>query len=373
MAVDVRSLLPVQAGLGPTGVGRWTAGTIGALARSAPEWELVLVLVHKEGSVDPSAFGPNVSFRPIRVSDRWQRRLSVAGLWPRIDRFIGPHDALLGPAFVTWKSSGAEIPVIHDLTYIKDPGFVSPRNLWFMRLMLPRTMERARLVVTVSGAMRDEICDHYGLDTERVAVVPNGYDPDAVAAAAHSPLPSGIPPDFLLFVGTKEPRKNLLGTLKAYGMAAADGAALPPLVVVGGRGWRDEPIDEALSRVPDGSVIETGYVSDETLFALYHHARALVFPTFYEGFGLPVLEAMASGCPVVTAAVGGVPEVAGDAALYVDPHDPSDIAAAIARVVSDDGLRASLGEKGRTQAARQTWDVAGQALKDACLRAVEEA
>lgn len=373
LAVDVRSLLPVQEGLGPTGVGRWTDGALRALARAAPDWELVLVLVHKDGTVDPRAFGPNASFHPIRMSDRWQRRLSVVGLWPKIDRSIGPHDVLLGPAFVTWRSDGAEIPVIHDLTYVKNPEFVSPRNLWFMRMMMPRSLERARLVVTVSRAMREEICDHYRLDPERVAVVPNGYDPVAVSAAAHTPLPDEVPSDFLLFVGTKEPRKNLLGTLKAYGIAAAEEAALPPLVVVGGRGWRDEPIDEALLRVPDGSVIETGYVSDETLFALYHRARALVFPTFYEGFGLPVLEAMACGCPVITSAVGGVPEVGGAAALYVDPHDPSDIAAAITKVMHDDELRATLSDRGRTQAARQTWDVAGEALRDACLRAVERA
>src|SRR5687768_10641052 len=113
LVVDARSLLPVQPGLGPTGVGRWTAGAIGGLAAEAPDWEIDLVLIHRTGSIDPRPFGPNVNFRPVRFSERWQRRLSVLGLWPGIDRLVGPSDAVLGPAFLTWRSKSAEFPVVH--------------------------------------------------------------------------------------------------------------------------------------------------------------------------------------------------------------------------------------------------------------------
>src|SRR5688500_14702271 len=133
LVVDARSLLPVQPGLGITGVGRWTAGAVGALARQAPEWDIDLVLIHRTASIDTDRFPANVGFRPVRFSERWQRRLSVFGLWPSIDRFVGRPDALLGPGFVTWKTAGPEIPVIHDLTHVRYPDFVAPRNLWFMK------------------------------------------------------------------------------------------------------------------------------------------------------------------------------------------------------------------------------------------------
>ena len=370
VVVDARSLLPVQPGLGPTGVGRWTAGVVQGLAKAAPDWSIELVLVHKEGTIDPKRFGPNVTFRPVRLSTRWERRLRVAGLFPKIDRLIGRPDAVVGPDFVTWKSSGAELPVIHDLTYVRYPRFVSPRSLMYMRSMVPRGVKRARAVITVSEAMRSEISKHYGIDPARIAVVPNGYDPDAVQQAGETELPATVPQEFLLFVGTKEPRKNLLGVLEAYEFASSKAKdRLPPLVVAGGRGWRDATINEALDRAVKGSVITTGYVDDRVLFSLYHHARALIFPTFYEGFGLTVLEAMACGCPVVTSRADAVTEVAGDAALYVDPNDPADIARAIGRMLHDDDLRSSLRERGRERARPFTWSAAGDALKQAILSA----
>lgn len=369
LVVDAHSLLPVQPGLGPTGVGRWTAGVLRGLSAVAPEWSIELVLVHRDAVIDPTQFGPNVSVRYIRVSHRLQRRLSVLGLWPRIDRFVGRPDAVLGPNFVTWKSAGAQIPVIHDLTPIRYPEFVSPRNLWFLRAMLGRSVSRAGIVVTVSEAMRTEIVDHYKIDPDRVMVVPNGVDPEVLDRGVQE-LPEGVPDDFLLFVGTKEPRKNLEGTLIAYEIARRELGAVPPLVVVGGRGWRDSEINTVLSKVPEGSVITMGYVEDGVLSVLYQRARALLFPTFYEGFGLPVLEAMALGCPVVTARVGGIPEVAGDVPIYVDPADPVDIARGIAAVARDDGERSDLIERGRARALAYTWTASGEALRDAVVRAV---
>lgn len=337
---------------------------------AAPDWSVDLVLIRREGSIDASTFGPGFRFVPVRRSEQWHRRLSVVGLSPKIDRLVGRPDAVLGPAFVTWKSDAAEMPVIHDLTYVRHPGFLSPRNLWFMRAVLTRSVKRADVVITVSNAVREELSEHYGIDPERIAVVPNGYD-EHLVDAGQGALPDGVPKDFLLFVGTKEPRKNLERTLEAHALARSrSGLLIPPLVIVGGKGWKDERVNAALARAPAESVIQTGYIDDASLFALYRSARALVFPSLYEGFGLPVLEAMANRCPVVTAAVGGVPEVAEDAAIYVDPLDPASIAQGIVDVITDESLRSLLVARGERRAEAYTWIASGARLKAAVERAV---
>jgi glycosyltransferase involved in cell wall biosynthesis len=340
-------------------VGRWTRNVLRALATGAPSWDIRVTIVTKDPvETDVATFGPNVSLHVVRFPERWFRRALLLGVAPRIERTVGRADAMLGPGFVTWPGSHAQIPVIHDLAFLNHPGSVQRRNLAFLRLLMPRVVRRAAGIVTVSGAMRDEIVDRFTFDKQKVFVVPNASE--AVPALSTS----SVKPGYLLFVGTFEPRKNLSGVLDAYRRLRSERKDVPDLVVVGGLGWRGA---EELRREADGTpgVLTVGYVDDARLNALYRDARMLVFPSLYEGFGLPVVEAMGAGTPVVTSRRGGLPEVAGDAAVYVDPLDPSDIARGIARLLDDPGEAARLGEAGLRQASQFTWERSGQMLKGA--------
>lgn len=355
---DARSLLPIGPGLGPTGVGRWTAGVIGGLSHHAPTWEIVLTIVTREPvTIDPSKFGPNVTVNNVRFPERGFRRALVLGLAPRIDRFAGPSDVMLGPGFVTWPGRYARIPVIHDLAWLTHPESVQPRNLAYLRLMIPRVVRSAAGIVTVSDSVRDEIAERFEFDPARIFVVPNGC----------APQPPPLPPEQreqLLFVGTFEPRKNLERVLEAYRLVRAERPDVPELVVVGGPGWRGA---EELQRDAAGTpgVRTLGYIDDEHLGTLYRQARMLLFPSLYEGFGLPIIEAMAAGTPVITSNRGAQAEVAGGAALLVDPLSSRDIADGITRLLDDTNLVQNLREQGGRVAAEFTWDRAGLALKNA--------
>jgi glycosyltransferase involved in cell wall biosynthesis len=371
VVVDANPLFPLSANLGPTGVGRWTAGAVGALARQAPDWKIDLIAFHlTRATIDVSWMGPNVSFKLVRFSNRVHRRLMVARLVPSLERFVGPCDAMLGPAFVTWPArEAAEIPVVHDLTFVNHPEYVSRRNLWYLRLIMPRVLKRAAMVATVSDAVGHEIAHRFRVSSERLAVVPNGCDLDHFDRPG--PKPPGLPSDYFLFVGTLEPRKNLEGVLHALEILKRERSEVPQLVVVGGVGWRHDALSEKLAaRVRDGSAIALGYVSDDQLPAIYSSARALVFPSFYEGFGLPPLEAMAAGCPVISSQAGGLAEVVSDDALIVEPENPASIAEAMRRVLDDEGLRKDLIRRGRDRARDFSWDRAGAQLKSTIEEAV---
>ena len=370
--VDANPMFPLSAELGPTGVGRWTAGSISALAAAAPDWRIDLIAFHlRSARLDVTGMGPNVSFRLLRFSNRLSRQMNVLGIFPPVDSIVGAADAVVGPAYVPWRSRrAAEIPVIHDLTHLHFPQFVSSRNLRYLRMTIPRVLKRAARVVTVSDAMRREIVDAYRLNPEDVTVVPNGCESPRFGNPA-STTREDLPETYLLFVGTLEPRKNLMGLLEACDLLRARRGSIPPLVVVGGAGWRTEGFEAVLApRIQAGEVRMLGYVPDDDLPAIYQKALALVFPSHYEGFGLPVLEAMAAGCPVVASARGGIPEVAGEAALLTDPQ-PETLADAMAKIIQDERLRERLSELGRARAQSFTWEKSGAALKEAILQAVE--
>ena len=367
LVVDAGPLFPLGPGLGPTGVARWTTAALAGLGRVAPDWRIDLVAFALRPRVLPdlSWLPANASFRLIRFPGRPQRWLRTANLMPPIELLVGPADAVLGPAYVTWPARrAAELPVIHDLTHVRHPELVSAGNLRWLRTLLPRVLRRAALVLTVSETMRGEIVEHYRLAPDRVAVVPNGCDAERFAGAG--PRPAGLPARYLLFVGTLEPRKNLARLLEAHRRLRETTPGAPPLVIAGGIGWRVEGLVRDLeAHTRSGDVRVLGYVEDALVPALYAHATALLLPSLYEGFGIPVLEAMAAGCPVVTARRGGLPEVGGDAAVYVDPEDPGDIARGVAQLIADDGLRRRLATAGRGRAAEFTLERSGLALRHA--------
>jgi alpha-1,3-rhamnosyl/mannosyltransferase len=262
---------------------------------------------------------------------------------------------------------------IHDVSYELHPEWYPYRRDWMRRAFYRRSARAASRIVTVSAFSAGEIARAYGIARDRITVAPLGVDPlFAPNAADACEVPAGVTAPFLLHVGDLHERRNLATIVDAMFEARRHFGALSALslVTVG----TDRGVGDALCRIaqeagaPD-AVVLLGDVSEERLRTLYRCATALVYPSMYEGFGLPLIEAMATGTPVLASSAASIPEVTGDAALILEPTDVAAWAAAIARVVNDEGLRTRLRAGGLARAAQFTWRRTAEITLDVYRRA----
>jgi len=261
---------------------------------------------------------------------------------------------------------------VHDLAFRLRPGEVPWQQRAYLGTILGRSLRGAAAVLVPSAATRRDLLDGYripGLET-KLTLVPEGLSPDA----ASPPLPAGIEPGFILAVGTIEPRKNYSRLLEAYRRLRRESVAVmvngrpgvPQLVIAGRPGWA---YGDTLDRIKaEPGVRYLGHVDDGTLSALYASAAVLAFPSLYEGFGLPLLEAMAHGVPAVIGNAGALPELGDGAAILVDPLDVTSIAAGLERLLADASLRENLGAAGKRRAADFTWERAAAATREVLRR-----
>lgn len=267
----------------------------------------------------------------------------------------------------------ASVVTIHDVIALKRPELCRPGNVKHFKMRLPKTAERATRIIVPSNATRNDVVDLLEVDREKVRVVPFGvgeqYKPiDDPAAMEEARRQMGLPEKFILFVGNREPKKNLEALVQAFYAAVQHTqyesgkghrkAMSHKLVLVGKRGWGD--VDRKLSRLVrelkfQDHVLQTGYLPQEVMPYVYNLADALVFPSLIEGFGFPVLEAMACGTPVICSKDPALRETVGDAALVVDGLDRAALRKAIEKVTADAKLRRKLREKGLARAAEFTW------------------
>lgn len=270
--------------------------------------------------------------------------------------------------FLPWLWRGKTVVTIHDIhpVLLSEHWWAAGTRTSYLALRahIPLALSRADRIVTPSAYVKDTIRERFHVPAERIVAIPHGVDPFFLARPTPEEIGAAArrvgAARFFLYAGALAPQKNLTGLVTAFAQLrseARDGGAR--LVVVGqpvGR-YRERELVPLIRRLGLGeSVILAGYVDDALLRALYASAIALVFPSFGEGFGLPVLEAMACGTPIVTSAVSALPEVAGEAALYVDPRDAGEIAAAMARLAADEALRRDLGARGSARAASFSWE-----------------
>jgi glycosyltransferase involved in cell wall biosynthesis len=259
------------------------------------------------------------------------------------------------------RSSTPQITVVHDLLPLAFPAEY-PRQQYYFRYFVPRILHSSRLVVTDSQFTRRTVIDRYGLPPGNVRVVYPGHNPDVYQANGSPPQSGSGDDEYVLYVGNLLPHKNVLGLLDAVAILRR---RRPVRLVIRGEG-RPTYVRAVRARVEmlgmEGVVTFLGYTTEKTMRDLYSRAACLVLPSLGEGFGLPVLEAMACGTPVVTAAVSSLPEVAGDAALMVNPHDSLEVAEAMFRILSDPDLRQDLRERGLRQAAGFTWRRTGEGI-----------
>jgi glycosyltransferase involved in cell wall biosynthesis len=258
-----------------------------------------------------------------------------------------------------------QVCTFHDLIPLDNPEWFSPRFSGWYRWLMPRLARNVAHIIAVSEFTRRRIVESFGVRPSKVTVIPNGIDqrfsPRPMNEIAAERKALGVPDgEYFLFLGSLEPRKNLSRLLLAWEQAQSQLPKDTWLVVAGAKGR-----SQVFSEVPIGKlpprVHLTGYVREEGLPAIYSGALALVYPSLYEGFGLPPLEAMACGTPVITSNTTSVPEVTGAAAVLVDPLSSDEIAKAIGRVGSDAGLRQDLSRRGLARAANYSWDAAASA------------
>lgn len=349
------------------GVGRYTRNLVAALAGLDRDNEYRLFVAGEPPAGD---WPPNFSVRATRVPARvltagWHKlRLPVP-----VERLAGASDIFHSPDFTLPPLDKARgVVTIHDLSFLKLPQYADPGLREYLTARTPDAAARASRILADSENTRRDVIELLKVPQEKVSVVYAGVEPRFRPVRDPARLQAvreryQLPELFVLFVGTIEPRKNLGRLISAYAEMRRQTGLPHALILGGGKGWLSDDIYEQVKREGlEEDVRFPGYIDDADLPALYTLADLFVFPSLYEGFGLPPLEAMACGAPVVASRNSSLPEALGAAPLYVDAEDTDGLADAMARVLGDATLRLRLADLGRAQAARFTWDGAARQL-----------
>jgi glycosyltransferase involved in cell wall biosynthesis len=280
--------------------------------------------------------------------------------WLRAGDIFHATDHLLPPL-----SRSRTVFTIHDLIFRFFPEYHLPLNRWFLSLMLPRFIQRADAIIAVSESTRRDVLRLMRVPPDKIDVIYEGVNPafrpldDAQLASVRAKY--HLPARFVLYLGTIEPRKNLVTLLEAQRALIQRDSTAPPLVVAGRKGWLYKPVFDRVRELGlQDYVLFTDYVHSADAPALFNAAEVFVFPSLYEGFGLPPLEAMACGTPLVCSNASSLPEVVGDGGILFAPRDVGGLAGAMERVLCDEQLRAELSAKGLKQASRFSWERAAR-------------
>lgn len=280
-----------------------------------------------------------------------QLRLSWEMLFHPVDALFIPASAL---PFIHPKNS---VSTIHDLAWDFFPETYTKFNRYFLRFFTWFAVKFCRKIIAVSQATKHDLIKKYRVEGDKVAVVHHGYEvaKQSQVSALDSSTMKKIPQDFVLFLSTLQPRKNLQGLIRAFEQLQTQGPRPEKLLVVGRPGWKYKSI---LADINSHSnlVVYLNHVSDDERLEILRRAKVLVLPSFYEGFGMQILEAFSLGVPVATAKVSSMPEVAGEAAVYFDPNNTSEIKHALQILLNDSSLRTNLIAKGRQRLQNFSWD-----------------
>jgi glycosyltransferase involved in cell wall biosynthesis len=359
VAIDVQNLLWPM-----TGVGYYVSNLVRALSHLRVDATIEAFYFSRKKKGIGLSGGPVVEkalrFPPGRLAQLLWKRFS----FPRVDRLMDGPDVLHFPNFVARPvRNGKIVLTIPDLSFLRFPQFAEPKNLTFLTRHVPRSIERAEKIIAISEFTRREIAHFFPSAEDRLAVTALGVgkafapkkDQDGLARVRKR---YNLPDKYVLFVGTLEPRKNLKTLLEAYRIfreASREHDEIA-LTVAGMKGWLyEETMRRVRNMPPEMAPIMTGYVQESDLPYLYSAAKMVVVPSVYEGFGLPCLEAMACGTPLICSNASSLPEVVGDAAIQVSPDNPEEMAEAMRAVVVNPELASELVRKGMEQAKIFTW------------------
>ncbi len=352
------------------GIGRYTRELIAALAAEDSQTPYLLFVAGQKVDRLPTSPGPNFNWKPARLSTEW-----FARLWHRvrvpipIEWWTGPIALLHAPDFTLppVRRDTRTVLTVHDLSFIRSPETATPGLRAYLDAVVPRSVARADLVLADSAATGQDLIELYRTPAGKIRVLYSGVESrfarvedQAILHAVRERYKLGDGP-YILSVGTVQPRKNYERLVEAFSrLKYAD----IKLVIAGGKGWLDDPLYRCIDALKlRDQVVITGFVDDADLPALYSGARAFAFPSLYEGFGLPPLEAMACGVPVVSSNTSSLPEVVGDAALCVNPRSVDELEEALRLAIEDEPVRNTLIEKGYGRARQFTWVAAAHQLR----------
>lgn len=346
------------------GVGQYVRNLVDALLAEDHDNQYTLLTSGRPTKEHPFPTGPNVRGRSIFIPDRylnilwyrWRLPLNATLFSGQVDIYHGPDFALppLGKKL-------RKVVTVHDLAFLEHPEYAVPELVTYLKKIVPEAVAAADVVAAVSEATRQGLMQHFHTPAEKITVVPIGVashfrritDPILLGATQHK---YGLKHPLVLGVGTLEPRKNHLNLIKAFARATRTKNGPAMLAIAGGKGWLYEETQRVVADLKlENKVRFLGRVSDLELITLYSMADIFAFPSFFEGFGIPPLEAMACGAPIITSDTSSLPEVVGDAAILVNPHDIDALSHAITRLIDNEGLREELRQKGFQRIQHFSW------------------
>jgi len=378
IGIDCRTILNPESGE-RAGVGHYTDALVRALLELDRENEYVLFFDYRTKREAAHVFEqPNVKikflpfsgygkFMPVAYS-----HLLVAAAFAkeRLDVLHGPANVV--PLGFRWPF----VITLHDLAIYRHPEWF-PHQMFSTRLLVPQSLRRAKHIIAVSKATRDDARELFNLSAKKITVIPEAATTDLLALNDRKHNVRTVyklPKNYLLYVGTIEPRKNLVNLFRAWQQLLRHQPEIAKdtqLILAGSIGHDGEDILPQIKKMKMGkSIRHLGYVSHNHKILLMKNATGFVFPTSYEGFGLPVLEAMQLGVPVISSNTSSIPEVADGAALLIDPNDVGDLVNAMEKLLGDAQLRSTLAQKGKAQAARFSWQKAAKATLQVYQKAV---
>lgn len=310
----------------------------------------------------------NVSLNDFRLPNQFLNYSFLLNL-PKVDKMIGGADVFFSPHFLSvgLSKNCPRVVTFHDLSFIWHPEFFSFRKkYWHYLLGIGRQARKAEKIIAISNSTKKDLIDFYGVKEEKIKVIYSGISGEFRRIdAGDGRLQSvkeryGLPDDFILYLGTVEPRKNIEGIIEAFELIKKNNWAPHrdlKLVIAGSLGWLyGDILKRAKKSSHSKDILFIGPVLSADRASIYNLARLFVFPSFFEGFGLPPLEAMACGVPTITSNCSSLPEVVGDGALMIDPYRPEEIAIAAREIFNDDKLRYFLIQKGFDQAKKFSWE-----------------
>ncbi len=361
IGVDLRCLLTPHR----TGVGEYTFELLTAIINSDSQNHYYLFYNSFTDSVPslPNFTGPNIHLLRTRYPNKLLNFAIKLFKYPKLDSLIikkfdlSSLDYFFSPHlnFTCLTTKTKHLLTVHDLTYDLFPKFLTTKQRWWHRLTSPKNQcGNAHLILTPSENTRRDIVNYYHIPENKVRVIYPGLTP-ATNQKTNSDLT--LPKKFILFLGALEPRKNISGLITAYESAFHNFNVAHDLVIAGAPGWKNEEV-KALARHSSlrDKIHFLGFIEEKDKSTLYRAASVFVYPSFYEGFGFPVLEAMQNGTPVITSNRSSLPEITGGAAYLVNPHRPNEIALGLTKILNSPALAERFSILGRTQATKFSWE-----------------
>ncbi|NND33752.1 MAG: glycosyltransferase family 4 protein [Saprospiraceae bacterium] len=367
--INARFLIPNKL----EGIGLYTFEIVSRLAKSHPNHHFILCVDRKSSML--FTFPENVTFELIRPMARhpflfiWWFEVGIPRAYRRTsaDLFFSP-DGFLSLSSAVSRS----LLVIHDLAYKHYPDQISQVMLWYYQTYTPKFISKANHIVTVSNATAQDLAQHFPTSAHKTTVIYNGYRTPKKLNKSPREQSESVAGEYFVAIGSIHPRKNIAGLIRAFDKFRKLTLRRIKLVIVGRKAWKTGPLEIAFENSTHrDDIILTGFIPDTEMFHYLSHSKGLVYVSFFEGFGLPIVDAMAMGVPVITSDRSSMKEIAGEAALLVDPENPSEIAQAMYNLVENKNLRDDLIEAGKKRLEIFSWDRAANEISKLMTTVVE--